>query len=142
MAVKRWRMPQTATHTYYIVQPLLQTCFKTADKKKEEPKAKFNKYKSVCAENCSCAQNSCKIFETIFSLYNCRSYCTYLFVRLNGFLNSDFENNTVCRNTEIVAGSYVRDDELLESLHFSKNLIQVILLKTTQKAAKFIYCHT
>ena len=40
------------------------------------------------------------------------------------------------RNTGIVAGSYVRDDELLERLRFSKNLIQVILLKTTQKAAK------
>ena len=37
----------------------------------------------------------------------------------------------------IVAGSYVRDDELPESLHFSKNLIQVILLQTAQKAAKF-----
>ena len=36
----------------------------------------------------------------------------------------------------IVAGSYVRDDELLERLRFSKNLIQVTLLKTAQKAAK------
>ena len=42
----------------------------------------------------------------------------------------------ICRNTEIVARSYVRDDELLESLHFSKNLIQMILLKMAQKAAK------
>ena len=36
----------------------------------------------------------------------------------------------------IIAGSYVCDDELLERLHFLKNLIQVILSKTAQKAAK------
>ena len=41
------------------------------------------------------------------------------------------------RNTGIVARSYVRDDELLESLRFLKNLIQVIFLKIAQKAAKF-----
>ena len=65
VAVKHWRAPQTATHTYYIMQSSLCTCFKTACAKKEEPKAKFNsKAKSVRAENCSCAQNSRKIFET------------------------------------------------------------------------------
>ena len=35
-------------------------------------------------------------------------------------------------------GSYVRDDELLESLRFSKNLIQVILLKPAQKAYTYV----
>ena len=40
------------------------------------------------------------------------------------------------RNMEIVAGSYVRDDELLESLCFSKNLNSSDILKTAQKAAK------
>ena len=68
----RWRSsdsvrPQTATLTYYITQSLLRTCFKTARAKKEEPKAKCNsKTKSVRAENCSCAQNSHKFFETPF----------------------------------------------------------------------------
>ena len=32
----------------------------------------------------------------------------------------------------IVAGSYVRDNELLENLRFSKNLIQVILAKSSK----------
>ena len=67
VVVKRWRAPQTATRTYYIMQSLLHTCFKIAHAKKEEPKAKFNsKAKSVRAENCSCAENSRKIFETPF----------------------------------------------------------------------------
>ena len=39
----------------------------------------------------------------------------------------------------IVVGSYVRDDELLEGLRFSKNSIQVILLKTVQKAEFYIF---
>ena len=42
------------------------------------------------------------------------------------------------RNMGNVVGSYVCDDEPLESLRFSKNLIQVILLKTTQKQQKLI----
>ena len=67
VVVKRRRVPQAATHTYYITQSLLRTCFKIARAKKEEPKAKFNiKAKSVCVENCSCAQNSRKIFDTRF----------------------------------------------------------------------------
>ena len=67
VAVKRWCTPQIATRTYCIMQSLLHTCFKIAHAKKEEPKAKFNsKAKSVHAQNCSCAQNSCKIFETPF----------------------------------------------------------------------------
>ena len=45
------------------------------------------------------------------------------------------------RNTGNVARSYVRDDERLESLRFSKNLIEVIFLKVAQKAAKILYCH-
>ena len=39
----------------------------------------------------------------------------------------------------IIVGSYVCDDELLESLCSLKNLIQVILSKAAQKQQKFIY---
>ena len=61
------RTPNCNYSTYYIMQSLLRMCFKTAGAKKEEPKAKFNsKAKSVSAENCTCTQNSCKIFETLF----------------------------------------------------------------------------
>ena len=62
----------------------------------------------------------------------------FLFVRLNGFFDSDFENNTVCRNTEIVAGSYVRDDELLESLHFFEKLDSSDTFKNRTKSSKNI----